>query len=284
MSRLAEKFEELKNKNENALVAFYVGGDPNLEISKEALEVIANMADIVEIGIPFSDPVADGPTIQKADVRALNKGMNPLKAFEIVKELDEKTPNTPKVFLTYYNIIFNMGEEEFVKKCKECGIDGLVVPDLPIEEAESLYNTCKKYDVDLIFLVAPTTPDERLKRILEKCSGFVYVVSVTGITGVREKVQEETKELVKRVAKYSNVPICVGFGISKKEHVEEITKYADGAIVGSAIVRIVEKYLDENGEIKDREAFLKELAEFVKELKEGTKQKILVKNKMKTKK
>ncbi len=272
--KISEKFEELKNKGEKAFVAFYVGGDPNLEISEKALEVICKHADIVEIGIPFSDPVADGITIQKADVRALNSGMNPLKAFELAKKLNEKSPNVPKVFLTYYNIIFKMGEEEFVKKCKEVGISGIIVPDLPIEEADSLYNYCKKYGVDLIFLVAPTTPDDRLKKILEKCSGFVYVVSVTGITGAREKVAEETKELIKRVKKFSKVPACVGFGISKREHVEEITNIADGAIVGSAIVKIVEKHLDENGKIKDEEKFLKELEEFVKNLKEGTKKKV----------
>jgi tryptophan synthase alpha chain len=279
--KISEKFEELKKKGEKAFVAFYVGGDPDLDISEKALEVICKHADIVEIGIPFSDPVADGITIQKADVRALSNEMNPLKAFELAKRLDEKAPNTPKVFLTYYNIIFKMGEEEFVKKCKEVGIAGIIVPDLPIEEADNLYNYCKKYGVDLIFLVAPTTPDDRLKKILEKCSGFVYVVSVTGITGAREKVAEETKELIKRVKKFSKVPVCVGFGISKREHVEEITNIADGAIVGSAIVKIVEKYVDENGKIKDEEKFLKELEEFVKNLKEGTKKKskIAVKNK-----
>ncbi len=277
--KLSEKFDELKNKNEKAFIAFYVGGDPNLELSEKALSVICKYADIVEIGIPFSDPVADGITIQKADVRALKSGMNPLKAFELAKKLNEKFPEVPKVFLTYYNIIFKMGEENFVKKCKESKISGIIVPDLPIEEADSLYNYCKKYGVDLIFLVAPTTPDDRLKKILEKCSGFVYVVSVTGTTGAREKVAEETKELIKRVKKYSKIPVCVGFGISKKEHVEEICKIADGAIVGSAIVKIVEKYVDENGKIKDENEFLKELEEFVKHLKKGTKIKSKTKEK-----
>jgi len=271
--KLKEKFDELKNKNEKAFIAFYVGGDPNLDVSEKALEVICKHADIVEIGIPFSDPVADGLTIQKADVRALSRGMNPIKALELAKKLNEKFPNVPKVFLTYYNIIFKMGEENFVKKCKNVGISGIIVPDLPIEEAESLLSYCEKYGVDLIFLVAPTTPDERLKKILEKCRGFVYVVSRTGITGEREKLAEETEDLIRRVKKYSKVPVCVGFGISKKEHVEEITKFADGAIVGSAIVKIVEKHLDENGNIKDENKFLKDLEEFVKTLKEGTKAK-----------
>lgn len=163
-----------------------------------------------------------------------------------------------------------MGEEEFVKRCKEVGVAGIIVPDLPLEESDSLYNICKKYGVDLIYLVAPTTTEERLKKILERASGFVYAVSVTGTTGEREKIAEETKELIKRVKKYSKIPVCVGFGISKKEHVEELCSIADGAIVGSAIVKLVEKYKGEE--------FLRELEKFVKELKEGTKKKIIIKN------
>ncbi|WP_017981121.1 tryptophan synthase subunit alpha [Methanocaldococcus villosus] len=268
--KISEKFEELKKKGEKAFIAFYVAGDPNIEMSERALEVICKYADIVEIGIPFSDPVADGLTIQKADVRALSSGMTPIKAFEIVKRLNSKFPKVPKVFLTYYNIIFKMGEEEFVKRCKEVGVAGIIVPDLPLEESDSLYNICKKYGVDLIYLVAPTTTEERLKKILERASGFVYAVSVTGTTGEREKIAEETKELIKRVKKYSKIPVCVGFGISKKEHVEELCSIADGAIVGSAIVKLVEKYKGEE--------FLRELEKFVKELKEGTKKKIIIKN------
>ncbi|WP_456472645.1 tryptophan synthase subunit alpha [Methanocaldococcus sp.] len=266
--KIEEKFKELKNKGEKAFIAFYVGGDPDYETSLKALERIAKHADIIEIGIPFSDPVADGLTIQKADVRALNSGMTPIKAFELAKELNKKYPNTPKVFLTYYNIVFKMGEEEFVKRCKDSNVDGIIIPDLPIEEAENLYKLCKKYGINLIFLIAPTTPDERIKKIVEKASGFIYVVSTTGITGEREKIAKEAEETVKRVKKYTNLPVCVGFGISKKEHVEEITKIADGAIVGSAIVKLVEKNLD------DKEKLLYEIESFVKELKDGTKIKI----------
>ncbi|WP_456419913.1 tryptophan synthase subunit alpha [Methanocaldococcus infernus] len=267
--RIEEKFKELKEKGEKAFIAFYVGGDPSYEVSLEALKRICKYSDIVEIGIPFSDPVADGLTIQKADIRALNAGMTPIKAFKLVEELNKFYPDVPKVFLTYYNIIFKMGEEEFVKRCKEAGVAGIIVPDLPIEEASSLHKICEKYEVSLIFLVAPTTPDERIKKIVEKGSGFIYVVSTTGITGEREKLAKEAKETVERVKRYTDLPVCVGFGISKKEHVEEICKVADGAIVGSAIVKIVEKNLN------DKEKMLKEIEDFVRELKEGTKKKLL---------
>ncbi len=272
--KIEEKFKELRDKKEKAFIPFLVAGDPNFEDSKEAFEVICKYGDIIEIGIPFSDPVADGLTIQKADFRALSSGITPIHAFKLAKELNMKFPNKPKVFLTYYNIIFKMGEEKFVKKCSEVGISGIIVPDLPIEECESLYKICKAYNIDLIFLVAPTTTEERLKKILKKASGFIYAVSVTGITGEREKIQEETKNFIKNLKEKCHLPVCVGFGISKREHIEEITKLADGAIVGSAIVKIIEKYC-KNNKIENKEKFLKELEKFVKELKEGTKNKIL---------
>ncbi|WP_423792115.1 tryptophan synthase subunit alpha [Methanocaldococcus indicus] len=275
--KIEEKFKELNEKEEKAFIPFLVAGDPNFEDSKEAFEMLCKYGDIIEIGIPFSDPVADGLTIQKADYRALKSGMTPLKAFELAKYLNEKYPNKPLVFLVYYNIIFKMGEENFVKKAKESGISGLIVPDLPVEESESLYNICKKYGIDLIFLVAPTTTEERLNKILKKASGFIYAVSVTGITGERDKVKEETKNYIKKVKEKTSLPICVGFGISKKEHVEEICKIADGAIVGSAIVKIVEKYTN-NYKIENKEKFLEELENFLKSLKDGTKTAIKIKN------
>lgn len=243
MSKIEEKFRELSNKGEGALIGYLTLGDPDVESSKELVKALCKNVDIMELGIPFSDPIADGPTIQAAIDRALRAGINTDRCFEIAQQLREEGVENPFVFMTYYNIVLQYGEERFVEKCREIGVDGILVSDLPVEEAQSLWKTCRKKGVDMIFLIAPTTTEERLQKILKKASGFIYLVSVLGTTGAREKVQRETIEKTRWALERVNLPLAVGFGISKPEHVREILKTgANGVVVGSAFVKLVEKY------------------------------------------
>jgi len=255
--RLSEKFSELKRKKEGALIAYICAGDPTPEATKRFVEaLVRGGADIIELGLPFSDPVADGPTIQAGIERSLNAGMTPDLYFRTVSSI--KLHN-PLVVMTYYNLIFKRGLERFVKDCSASGISGIIVPDLPVEESDELLSFCKMYDIDLIFLVAPTTTEERMERILAHGTGFVYLVARLGVTGARSDVAGSTRELITRVK--TTTPKAVGFGISNGEQAAEIIKSgADGVIVGSAFVDIIAK----NG--KDAGEKLETLA---RELKEG---------------
>jgi tryptophan synthase alpha chain len=256
-------FKELKNKNEGALIGFITAGDPE---PKQTLKIVHSLirggVDIIELGLPFSDPIADGVVIQKASERALKAGMNPDLFFEIAKKIE----GVPKACLTYYNLVFQRGLEKFVQNCQRAGISGLIIPDLPIEEARPLLNFCQKYKTDLIFLVAPTTTEERLKKILSLSRGFLYVVSLLGVTGVREKLSESIKPLITKIKKFSpQIPLAVGFGISKSEHIREIILAgAEGAIVGSAFIKIIEKNLN------NKKKMLSELENFTQKLKRAT--------------
>lgn len=234
--RIHEKFNELEEKNEKALVAYVCAGDPSFdETVKIVNALVKGGADIVELGLPFSDPVADGPTIQEAAQRALEAGMNPDKYFELAASIDA---NIPLVCMTYYNLIYKRGLEKFAKDCAKVGITGIIVPDLPAEEANDLQGACKSNGVDLIFLVTPVTNDERMKNVLEKTSGFVYIVSRLGVTGTRSDVAQSTGEILSRI--HTDVPKAVGFGISGKEQAAEvILEGADAVIVGSAFVNII---------------------------------------------
>lgn len=261
--KISKKFIELKNKNEKALIAYTPVYDPNYEKSKEIVNILKRNCDIIELGLPFSDPIADGPTIQKASDRALKSGINTDKYFKFCNELNDE--RIPFVCMTYYNLIFHYGIENFVKKCHESGIKGIIVPDLPVEESADLLKECKNYKIDLIFLISQTSPEERIKKIVEKSSGFIYLISLLGVTGAREdiNVDEGFIKRVKHVEKQlkKDVPLCIGFGISKPEHIEKIKKIKeiDGVIVGSAII---DKYSECNNE---------NFESFVKKLKEATK-------------
>lgn len=262
--KLKEKFSELKKKKEGALIGFVTAGDPAPNDTEEIVRaMIRGGIDILELGLPFSDPVADGPVIQKAGERALSAGMNPDKFFEIAANIRD----VPKAVLTYYNIVLQRGLEKFTADCARAGIDGLVIPDLPIEEAEPLLSACKKNRVCLIMLAAPTTTDDRLEKILKAAKGFLYVVSVAGVTGTRKHLSKQVMPLMKRIKKKSGtLPIAVGFGISTPAHVKEvISAGADGVIVGSAF----EKIIEEN--IEDKKRMLRELESFARSLKETTK-------------
>jgi len=234
--RISEKFRELKKKKEGALIAYICAGDPSPEATKEYVQaLVRGGADIIELGLPFSDPVADGPTIQAGIERALNGGMTPNVYFETVGSLNV---NIPLVVMTYYNLIFKRGLEKFVKDCAASGISGIIVPDLPAEESGELASICKKHAIDLIFLVAPTTTEERMKHILAKGTGFIYLVARLGVTGARKDVASSTKELINRVK--TATPKAVGFGISSgKQAAEIISAGADGVIVGSSFVDII---------------------------------------------
>lgn len=233
MTRISEAF-----KNGKAFIAFITGGDPDLETTEKLLYTMSEAgADIIEIGIPFSDPIAEGPVIQAASHRALEAGCTTDKLFDLVKKVREKI-DTPIVFMTYINPVYTYGKDNFMSKCNEVGIDGIIVPDLPYEEKGELAPECDKYGVDLISLIAPTS-HERISMIAKEAKGFVYCVSSLGVTGVRTEITTDVGAMTKLVRENTDVPCAIGFGISTPEQAADMAQHADGVIVGSAIVRIV---------------------------------------------
>jgi tryptophan synthase alpha chain len=243
------------------LCAYFTAGFPDLESSLFIMKNILEVADILEIGIPFSDPIADGPTIQKASEMALKHGFKVNQAFQIAKELKEKFPEKELVFMTYYNIVFRKGIQNFISEAKKAGIWGIVIPDLIPEEANEVMESAKKEDVKTIFLVAPTTKPQRAKKICEMTNGFIYYVSVKGVTGEREKLPDDIKDNLKVLKKFAGGKnVFVGFGISRKEHVDMLKGYADGIIVGSAIIKKVIEENDLKKAVKSIKDFLSELA------------------------
>lgn len=233
MSRIAQAFQ-----NGKAFIPFVTGGDPDLETTEKLLVAMQEAgADLIEIGLPFSDPIAEGIVIQEANERALAAGCTTDKLFDMVKRA-RQTVTVPMVFLTYINPIFTYGKEKFMKRCVECGIDGLIVPDLPYEEKGEIKDVCEKYGVDLISMIAPTSK-ERIKMIAREAKGFVYVVSSLGVTGVRSEISTNVEEMTDMIREATDVPCAVGFGISKPEQAAKMAAISDGAIVGSAIVRMV---------------------------------------------
>lgn len=241
MDRYKKKFREMKKDGRIAFMPFLVGGDPSPERSLSLLQKVVKHADALEIGVPFSDPVADGPTIQKADMRALEAGTTPRKVFAIVRKL-RKSTDIPITLLVYANGVHARGIEAFYRDAKNSGVDGVLIPDVPIEEIEIFQKAAKKAGIKVICLVTPTTTKERRKKILKYAEGFIYIVSVRGVTGARRDVQKEAIQLVRDLKKETNVPLVVGFGISKKEHLQVLEKAgADGAIVGSALIETIEK-------------------------------------------
>ncbi len=244
MSGIAKVFQRLKVQGDGALIGYVTAGDPKPEFTPMIAEaLVKGGVDILELGIPFSDPIADGPTIQAASVRALQAGTTPQMVLGVAGEIKKKY-GVPVVILTYFNPVFRMGVERFFRLAKSFGVDGVVVPDLPVEEAGPYREAAKGCGVDTVFLAAPSTSNERLHSIVECTSGFLYVVSHFGVTGARETVEDSTVELIKRVLSFTagRVPLAVGFGVSKPEHAKRIIQSgADGVIVGSAFVNIVNK-------------------------------------------
>ncbi len=250
-NRILELF---KNNNERRFMPFLVAGDPNMDQFIKLAKIIEPYADILEIGIPFSDPIADGPTIQEANVRAFNAGVNTKTALKAIKTIRSETEK-PIVVLTYYNILIQGADtieaslDITFKNLKENGVDGIVIGDLPIEEADLTLKACEKYNICLIFLVAPSTTEERLDKILKVGKGFIYLIAIMGVTGIRDTVAQITKDTIKRIKLKTEkvLPVFVGFGISKPEHANAIIDAgANGIIIGSAIVNIVKKNLNDH--------------------------------------
>lgn len=227
--------------NYKALIAYITVGYPDVETTQRAAITLANNGcDIIELGIPFSDPLADGATIQKASYWALQQGITPQVCLEVAKQLHQKIA-IPLVFMTYYNPVFNFGLEAFCQSCTEAGISGLIIPDLPPEEGEELEAITEKHSLDLIYLLAPTSTEERIALVAAKSRGFIYLVSLTGVTGARETLPPELASFVKRIQQKAKQPLCVGFGISNSSQASQIARIADGIIVGSRLIELIEE-------------------------------------------
>ena len=227
--------------NGKAFIPFITCGDPDLETTAKVVKAAAeNGADLIELGIPFSDPTAEGPVIQAANIRALNGGVNTDKIFDFVREL-RKDITIPLVFMTYANVVFSYGSDKFISLCAEVGIDGLILPDIPFEEKEEFLDICHQYDVALISLIAPTSKD-RVGMIAKNAEGFIYLVSSLGVTGVRTEINTELSSIVEVIRENTDIPCAIGFGISTPQQAHDMAAVADGAIVGSAIIKIIEKY------------------------------------------
>ncbi|MCL2332955.1 MAG: tryptophan synthase subunit alpha [Actinomycetia bacterium] len=234
MSKITQAFSEGP-----AFIPFITGGDPDLETTEKLLHALSEAgADLIEIGIPFSDPIAEGPVIEAADVRALNAGCTVDLLFDLVARA-RSALRVPLLFMTYYNPIFVYGADRFCARCAQCGIDGLIVPDLPFEERDELLGTCKAHGLELISMIAPTSADERLEAIARGSSGFLYCVSSLGVTGERCELGDAARGMIEKVRQVSDIPCAVGFGVSTPEQAREIATFADGVIVGSAFVRLI---------------------------------------------
>lgn len=236
MSRIREAFSHGK-----AFIPFITCGDPDLETTAKIVRAMAaNGADLIELGIPFSDPTAEGPVIQQANIRALSGGVTTDKIFDLVRDL-RRDVTVPMVFMTYANVVYSYGAEDFIRTCREIGIDGLILPDIPFEEKDEFAPLCRQYGVDLVSLIAPTS-ENRIAMIAKEAEGFIYIVSSLGVTGVRSEITTDVGALAAMVKANTDVPCAIGFGISKPEQAAAMAGKADGAIVGSAIIRIVEQY------------------------------------------
>lgn len=256
MSNIKKAFE-----NGKAFIAFITCGDPDLETTAAVVRAaVENGADLIELGIPFSDPTAEGPVIQGANLRALNGDITTDKIFAFVKEL-RRDVKVPMVFMTYANVVLSYGSERFISACRDIEIDGLILPDLPFEEKEEFYAICKKHGVDLISLIAPTS-ENRITMIAKEAEGFIYIVSSLGVTGMRNEIKTDLASIVRGVRENTNVPCAIGFGISTPEQAKKMADISDGAIVGSAIIKLLEKYGKEAP---------KYVGEYVKSMKDAIK-------------
>ncbi|MGN0345792.1 MAG: tryptophan synthase subunit alpha [Lachnospiraceae bacterium] len=254
MTRISNAFQ-----NKKAFIAFITGGDPDLETTEKLIYAMEEAgADLIEIGIPFSDPIAEGVVIQEADERALKSGTTTDDLFALVKKVREKT-QIPLVFMTYYNPVFSYGRERFLSKAKEAGIDGIIIPDVPFEESEEVRSYCHQYGIDLINMIAPTSLT-RTRMIAEKAEGFLYCVSSLGVTGVRSEIKSDIASLIVDAKKVTDIPCAIGFGISTPQQAKEMAAVSDGVIVGSAIVKIIAKYGKES---------IPYVAEYVKSMKDA---------------
>ena len=249
-SRIQSIFAQCKEEQRACFVAYVCAGDPNFELSIQACKsLIDSGIDILELGVPFSDPLADGLTNQLAAQRALESGMNSGRVFEFVRAIREFS-SIPIVFYTYYNLVFAMGSESYAQRAKEAGVDALLTLDLPPEEAKDHLDACERVGIETVFIVAPTTPEERLVKICEATTGFIYYVSREGVTGEQSNLSNNIQSRVSLIKQYTNLPVVVGFGVSNSSHVRAISSVADGVVVGSAIVNCIANNLSAPSEIQ----------------------------------
>jgi len=262
MKSYKEVFSELKEQNSTALIPFFVVGDPDFDTSLAAIKVSIDAgADILELGIPFSDPIADGPTIQKADIRAIRSGMNVTKALELIRQVKEHK-DIPIGLLMYYNLVYQYGTEKFFKDFHEAGVNSVLIADLSIDDADEITGPAASAGLDTVFMATPVTTPERMKLVASKTTGFIYTVSVLGVTGSREKLSDTAEGLVGKLKELTDVPVCVGFGISTPEQAAAVAKAgADGVIIGSKIVGLIEKNLG------NTEKIVAEVSVFLSEVK-----------------
>ena len=262
MGRIEETFTKLRSNNEKALITYIMAGDPDIDTTESLISAIERAgADIIELGVPFSDPIADGPTIQRASDRALKSRTTLKKVMSLVKKIRKKAA-VPIIVMTYYNIILQYGLKRFTDDAVRSGIDCAIIPDLPPEEAEEFIRYARAAGLDTVFLLAPTSTEERIKKVTSVSSGFVYYVSMTGITGARLSNLNEVKDKVSEIQKHTNLPVAVGFGISRPEEARKISRWADGVIVGSALVRLIEDNIG-------KKQMLTRVGGFVTSLKKG---------------
>lgn len=265
MSRIADRFATLRAWGEGALVVFITAGDPNLEATEKLIPALAEAgADIIEVGIPFSDPLADGPTIQASTFRALQQGVTPARVLETIARVRART-DVPLVTMTYFNPVWQMGAERFARQAVQAGVDGVIMTDMPPDEADEWHSAARQHGLDTIFLIAPTSTPERMRRVAQMSSGFVYCVSRTGVTGARDDLPEEVPQMLKTMRALTDLPLCVGFGISRPEHVRAVCRIADGAVVGSAVVSLIAQET-----VKTEQVLLDSVCRFVQELKDAT--------------
>ena len=265
MNRIDKKFQELRGENTRAFMPYLCAGDPTPELTSKLLLTLEDAGgDLIELGVPFSDPIADGPTVQRSSERALKHSISLQDILDLVRELRLKT-EIPIALMSYYNPIFRMGEREFCIAARDAGVDGVIVPDLPVEEAQPLLDVAPQYNLATIFLIAPTSPPERMKNIAAASTGFIYCVSLTGVTGTRNTLSDEIVPTIAELRKHTDKPISVGFGVSTPEHANQVADVADGVIVGSAIVNVIEENMD------DETKLLAAVKQFASELAAGVK-------------
>ncbi|OQX52815.1 MAG: tryptophan synthase subunit alpha [Candidatus Omnitrophica bacterium 4484_213] len=259
-NRIEKKFVELKKKGKKVFVGFITAGDPNLKVTEQLiLRLPAAGVDILELGVPFSDPLADGTTIQRASERALLQGVSLTKILHLLERIKNKV-RIPLILFSYYNPIYKLGIKKFAKLASDAEIAGLIVPDLPLEESKEIKEETDKKGIELIFLIAPTSPEKRIKAICRKSRGFIYYVSRTGVTGVRKEMPRDIKENVSKIKNFSSKPVVVGFGISNSDQIKQIKNMnVDGVVVGSAIVNVIEKSLRNKALVTKVENFVRKL-------------------------
>lgn len=260
MNRIDEKFKQLKADGRGGFIPFIVAGDPDLETTKELILLLAESgASVIELGVPFSDPVADGVTIQAAAERALRNRISVETILKTVREIRDLGCETPLILFSYFNPILQFGLKNFARKAKESGVDGILITDLVPEEAGKFRQILAEKELALIMLAAPTSSDERLQKICDKASGFVYAISRSGVTGAKTDLSAEAKDLVGRIRKFTDLPVAVGFGITSYDQITEVCRYADAAVVGSAIVAEIERSPDSGQIIENVRSFVKTL-------------------------